>query len=268
MVKVIDVFPFYNELEMLDFRLAELYDVVDHFVIVEAAHTYVGNPKPYYYEENQERYAKYKDKIIHIKVADMPNTGDPWINEEHQRDCGIWGILEVPGLDERDIVISTDCDEVMNSNSIRQFKFMIEQNNLTDYLYNLKMVLYYYNLENKRDEYWDMGKIMSYKSLCGNNGKLHFVRTRPTLLNMYIETLPRCGWHFSYFGTPDAIRNKIQNFSHQEFNNIKYTDVDKIASKINESRDLFPTSIKWSRTEIAANDYLPNNWRILEKIGN
>ena len=32
--KVIDTFPFNNELDMLECRLTELYDAVDHFVLV------------------------------------------------------------------------------------------------------------------------------------------------------------------------------------------------------------------------------------------
>lgn len=51
MVKVIDCFTFYNELEMLDFKLRELEDVVDYFVIVEATTTYSGNNKPQYLDE-------------------------------------------------------------------------------------------------------------------------------------------------------------------------------------------------------------------------
>lgn len=44
--KIVDAFPFYNELDMLEFRLKELWDTVDHFVLVEATVSYVGNPKP------------------------------------------------------------------------------------------------------------------------------------------------------------------------------------------------------------------------------
>jgi len=38
-MKVINCFIFYNELDMLELRLDELYNVVDFFVLVEAAHT-------------------------------------------------------------------------------------------------------------------------------------------------------------------------------------------------------------------------------------
>jgi beta-1,4-mannosyl-glycoprotein beta-1,4-N-acetylglucosaminyltransferase len=35
-MKVIDCFPFYNELDILEIRLGELYDQIDGLVLVEA----------------------------------------------------------------------------------------------------------------------------------------------------------------------------------------------------------------------------------------
>jgi hypothetical protein len=36
-MKIYDCFTFYNELDLLELRLEELYDHVDHFVLVEAS---------------------------------------------------------------------------------------------------------------------------------------------------------------------------------------------------------------------------------------
>lgn len=47
-----------NELDMLEIRLNILDPYVDFFVISEAEETFQGNPKPLYYLENKERFAK------------------------------------------------------------------------------------------------------------------------------------------------------------------------------------------------------------------
>ena len=47
---IIDTILFYNELDMLEFRLMELDSVVDKFVIVEATKTFSGNKKPLYFD--------------------------------------------------------------------------------------------------------------------------------------------------------------------------------------------------------------------------
>ena len=49
---IVDVILFYNELEMLEYRLETLYPVVDKFVIVEATRTFRGNPKPLLFSNN------------------------------------------------------------------------------------------------------------------------------------------------------------------------------------------------------------------------
>ena len=44
-MKIIDCFSFYNELDLLTYRLNLLNDYVDYFVIVEARQTHAGKDK-------------------------------------------------------------------------------------------------------------------------------------------------------------------------------------------------------------------------------
>lgn len=64
-MKIVDAFSFYNEIDILYYRLSVLYPVVDAFVLVEATRTFRGIDKPMFYLENQERFRKFQDKIIH-----------------------------------------------------------------------------------------------------------------------------------------------------------------------------------------------------------
>lgn len=75
-IKIYDVFTFFNELDLLEIRLNILDPYVDYFVIVEATETFSGYPKPLYYEENKERFKKWKDKIIHYVIDDTPKDED------------------------------------------------------------------------------------------------------------------------------------------------------------------------------------------------
>jgi hypothetical protein len=49
--QIIDCFTFFNELDMLEFRLTELDPYVDKFVIIESTKTFTGKPKPLYYNK-------------------------------------------------------------------------------------------------------------------------------------------------------------------------------------------------------------------------
>lgn len=82
-MKIIDCFPFFNEFELLEIRLKELWDTVDYFVIAEANITQSGIPKPYYLLDNWERFRPYAEKIIHVMVDDMPNNGNYGETEGH-----------------------------------------------------------------------------------------------------------------------------------------------------------------------------------------
>ncbi len=46
MNKIYDCFTFYNELDLLELRLQELYDHVNYFVLVEGNRTFQNNSKP------------------------------------------------------------------------------------------------------------------------------------------------------------------------------------------------------------------------------
>ena len=46
--QIYDCFLFFNELEILDIRLHEMYEHVDKFVLVESVETFRGNLKPLY----------------------------------------------------------------------------------------------------------------------------------------------------------------------------------------------------------------------------
>src|SRR4030042_2627609 len=95
-MKIYDCFPFHNELDLLEVRLHELYDVVDYFVLSESTRTHSGQFKPLYYKMNKPRFERFKDKIIHVIVDDMPVTPeeikrvrssvDSWVSGDIQGD--------------------------------------------------------------------------------------------------------------------------------------------------------------------------------------
>ena len=68
--------PFFNELEVLEIRIKELWDVVDYFVVAESNLSHSGKPKEYIFENNIARFEPYMSKIRHVKVEDMPDTPD------------------------------------------------------------------------------------------------------------------------------------------------------------------------------------------------
>jgi beta-1,4-mannosyl-glycoprotein beta-1,4-N-acetylglucosaminyltransferase len=244
---LIDCFIFYNELDLLNYRLNILYDKVDYFVIVESTKTFQGSDKNLYYNENKELFQNFKDKIIHVIVDDLKcplNYKEIWDNEHYQRNCIDKGIQRL-NLKDDDLIMIADVDEIPNPLKIKDFKI----NGLLEY------DLYYYNLYTKNKNKWFTSCFIDYYTYKSKfNCKPQSIRTYPDFENKN----EKAGWHLSYFGDENFIKNKLQSFSHREYNNDYYTNLESIKNKIKESKDLFNRhSEPWDKIEINNNDNLP-----------
>ena len=245
-MKVIDSFIFYNELDMLKFRLNELNDIVDYFVIVECTKTFANADKELYFENNKEQFSKYLDKIIHIIVKEnIPVSSDPWEREKYQRNCIDDGIKKL-NLNIDDIVIISDLDEIPDVNTVLNFK-----NNIIDDICTLEMDFYYYNINCQFADKWHQSKICNYGTYVKYNTPNTILKLPPG------QVIKNGGWHLSYFGDIEFIKNKVKNFSHQEYNNENILNDDRIKKQIQNNDDLFGRSYSINYIDIKDNPYLP-----------
>lgn len=250
MAKIIDCFTFFNELKVLDLRLNELKDVVDHFILVEATKTHSGKSKRLYFDEIKSKYKDYP--IIHVIVDDMPEGNCAWNREQYQRRSIIKGLKDLV-LDDKDIIVLTDADEIPDPDTISN----IAKQGLVDFA-ALEMDHYYYNLRCKWQDKWTPHpKIFNY-SYFKKVGDFNTMRCHP-----YKICIPKGGWHFSYFGDANFIINKIESFAHQELNNEQYKNREKIQKHIDGRTSYHNADSKSIDIDPYKNDYLPKNWKIL-----
>ena len=258
--KLVDCFLFYNELDLLNYRLNVLDRVIDYFIIVESTHTFVGKEKPLFFNMNKHLFDKFSDKIIHVIVDDFPNKDpnmsiakdDIWTNEYFQRNAISRGLDRIHDLlNPTDFIIIADVDEIPDPNNLH----FIKHANINIEINMLQMDFYYYNLNSKFTEQWYFCKIMSYKKYS------EYKELNMTCNDIRKESgyaIEKGGWHLSYFGDASFIKNKIQNFSHQEFNNSEFTNESKIEEHIKTCTDLYdrPTE-ELRKIDIKDNTYLP-----------
>ena len=260
MIKIIDCFIFYNELDLLTYRLNLLNNIVDYFIIVESTHTFIGKEKPLFYNENKHLFENFNNKIIHIIVNDFPykypnvNVGnnDVWNNEYFQRNAISRGIKCINNLSNSDVIIISDLDEIPDPNTLDKIK----KGDIIIDINILEMDFYYYNLNTRFNGKWSLCKIISYKKYNELNVSCNHIRT----INCSI--ILNGGWHLSYFGDKYFIQNKIQNFSHQELNNSEYTDLEKIEKRKKNSIDLYGRNSSIEKIKIEDNKYLPIDYHI------
>ena len=259
--KVVDCFVFYNEIDMLTYRLNALNTNVDFFVIVESPYTFSGLQKPLFFAENRSLFSQFEDKIIHVVVDDMPYQStvncNSWTNEAFQRNAISRGIDKLKGvLNDNDLIIISDVDEIPNPEILWQLKENTISSDNNNIVFALEMDFYYYNLCTKHTSKWYFAKVLTYKSLnkCYSDGNQcndfrHFGGCK---------TLHKGGWHLSYFGNCEHIKNKIKAFSHQEYNNDYFTNTANIQKKVDSCSDLFGRGdIELQNIPIADNPFLP-----------
>jgi beta-1,4-mannosyl-glycoprotein beta-1,4-N-acetylglucosaminyltransferase len=235
--RLYDGFMFFNELDILEVRLAELYPVVERFVLVESNSTHSNNHKPLHYEENKERFAAYADKIIHVVVEDTPtdegvagSTDEHWKREKFQRDAIVRGLATV-SMQRDDIVLISDVDEIPRRDAalslltcdIRTKVFPIEMRTYM-YYYDLNWMWFHGAPGEEVPKYWTYGPKAVYRHQLDTITPSVFRTYHPATHSQTIY--PKCaGWHFSYFGGVKRIQAKLQAYAHQvRSNRLSHTE--------------------------------------------
>ena len=72
--KIIDAVFFYDELDMLTFRLTELNEHVDQFIIMESGIDFMGNTKPLIFKQNEHLFEEWKDKISYLSFNELSSS--------------------------------------------------------------------------------------------------------------------------------------------------------------------------------------------------
>jgi len=255
-MEVIDAVLFYNELDLLEIRLNILDPVVDKFVIVEATKTFVGKPKPLYFKDKQERFAKWKDKIVHYVVDELtegewlsarasPNTGggDHWWVREYAQKERMLDALKF--CKDDDIVFISDLDEIWNPDIKPQAQH--------GEIYRPVQTAYHYFLNNRSDQDisgWVGTRFATYKTL--KEKGVNYLRTETRNPSIHI---PNGGWHFTFMGGADKIREKVENYSHQEYRGA----LSGVDNAIRDNTDFLGRGFKLWKDESQLPEYILNN---------
>ena len=220
MNKIFDCFMFNNEEKLLEIRLNVLNKFVDHFVIIESEETHSGNKKKITFEI--DKYPKFKEKIIYKKINSFPIGLSSWQKENYQRNYIVNCLNQANG---DDIVMISDLDEIPN----------LENVNLNNYnekiiVFNQRLFFYKMNFGANAAN-WHGTRACQKKFLKSpqwlRNLKTHkkykLYRLDKLLFSKNYERsfkiINNGGWHFTWLGNLDFIKNKLRSFAHTELNN-------------------------------------------------
>ncbi len=237
--KIIDAFMFNNELDVLNFRLHELNDYVDKFVIYENSWTFSGNKKPLYFEENKQMFSKFSDKIVHVKSNTRGKNN--WKREYSQRHEVLAKGVSSLNLNNKDVVSFCDLDEIIDPKLISNYKQELPKDApllVCPHWFNVSWDCYLGAWQHHSIifSYWgELQKRMSHwKGMqCGWRWD-HPKFMHPT------KKKDLSGWHASWFMKPDDLIIKLKSFAHngEDWVTEILEDINLINQRIKTGKDV------------------------------
>jgi beta-1,4-mannosyl-glycoprotein beta-1,4-N-acetylglucosaminyltransferase len=235
--KIFDCFTFFNELDLLEIRLAELYPLVDRFVLVEAARTFQGDPKPLCFQENRERFKPWLDKIDHIvidvpdRIRIRPDQTAAWNREYYQRNQIARGLT---GAAPHDLVMVSDVDEIVARDKLQG---VLESGAYRGWGVCFYMPIYQFYMRCKAPwSRWPGPRMVEFKTFTTaqklrslrfehktiwskvglGNARLRLRNWERCGISVPVRMVEDSGWHFTSTGGYGAWKKKVDSFSHEE----------------------------------------------------
>jgi hypothetical protein len=237
------VTPFFNELDMLEARLTEMARAVDRFVVIEAAQTFRGDPKPLYFQDNRRRFTRWSTQVDHV-VVDLPDGPDAWARERHQRNIAQLVLADL-GAAADDLVLLTDLDEIIRADRVGAIMAATRTSPVM-----LAMPQYWYSLDWKEPGLWGHPKAFRFGQVPGT-ATYHDVR------HSVYPVVANSGWHLSWFGNEEKFGTKLRSFSHSEYDTPERRDPGFQGALINRGVDIH------GRPLLAAQDNFPASLSVL-----
>jgi beta-1,4-mannosyl-glycoprotein beta-1,4-N-acetylglucosaminyltransferase len=248
--QLLDVFLFYNELDLLKARLDYLGPLVDYFIISEANVDFSGREKAFILSKELIKTLPYCEKVIyHREYLNLSSI--PWVYKKlkyrNRKNRFLWKIqdaqrnstlMPLKKFHANDIIIFSDLDEFPSESAIDEGIQLLQANNTETKkvrAYSLDQTFYYYNLNNAAPEDKFYGSVMTTLGTFRDYLPHKFRSEKNDLMH-----ITKAGWHFSYFMDEEKILNKIFAISDVEnlsaYKNISAAEIQK---KIISGSDLY-----------------------------
>ncbi|WP_298960152.1 hypothetical protein [uncultured Roseibium sp.] len=268
-MRLFDCFVFHNEFDLLEIRLREMGEHVDHFVLVEANQTQRGDDKPYYFAENRDRFAPWADKIIDLQIA-FPEKLPPalgvyknrrkkdWERENFQRNCIARALEQLSG---DDLILLSDVDEIVRSDVLAR---VLEQQLFRNRLLVFEQSLHKHHLNRiVPGKTWLLGSRLIEKKYFTTPQQLRRTKARMTKkafvpdvltqpflrvrnnnltgISRPVRIVKDAGWHFSSMGGLKAFQTKLASVVHGQ--TVDTSDIQELYRRELTGTELTPLSV-------------------------
>lgn len=246
-MKIYDVFPFNNEVDLLLLRMHLLDSLVDYFVLSESRVSFSGLDKPLHYLENKAIYSQFANKIVHVIAEPGPDSLTTFERDEFQKNQVRKTLLQICSDD--DVIITGDLDEFPNPRAIPEAVQVARAGKIGHFAQDV--YLYYLNFQEYR------GKLVSITGDYPGIKRPRWLGTRSVKFSLLREIsianlrdrslihkgrrLSDGGWHYTYCGGPlgssvvERVQRKISDSPHQEL--LRPKTLERVPQRILRGHD-------------------------------
>lgn len=215
-MRLYDLFPFFNELDLLELRFSELDPLNPVYGLVELPRTFTDLPKEMHFARNQERLRRGRHIESFLPYA-IPSGPHPTVDWFQRRQLG----KLIDNADPDDIVMLSDVDEIPNRDTVDD---LIASG--LDHPVTLCMDLFYHRVDLKDPGKW-LGTVIAPRRCLGKEPDMQELREN----RGNFPQAPNGGWHFSWMGDEKAIAEKLEAVDvvreNEIYNNFEMNDPPK-----------------------------------------
>jgi len=216
---IVDCFPFFDELDLLEIRANELKDVVDVFVLTESPYTFTWKEKPLYYAENKDRF---KDFNIISTVFTPKHKVAPMAFEVLAKQSNLDTCFDM--MSKGDILAHGDADEIPRASVLKR---ALEE----DWgAARMVMPLFYFfmNFKNTNQRNFKNTRLVRYTD------RFEYIESQKFHVDRFYQD---SGWHFSFLGN---VQEKLGAYSHApQYDKPPYNTPEHIQECMDKGLDLF-----------------------------
>lgn len=281
---VVDIFPYFNEKELLELRIRMLHERVDKFIICEANRTHTGNPKEFTCKKTLEKLGLLSSKIFVLEsdFSDYENKEYVWNRERMQRNCA------KDLIQDGDVCFVSDCDEIINPELINYYVLVARSNPANI----LRIPMAFLNCradlrackEDGSPIIWDSPFVclkhhLEEHTLSEIRESKSFLSDKIKYKDIFItegDQILESGWHFSWMGDSQNRLNKYRSYVHYHDKDMPELAVSHLVESVEDQKfkqklindwasALYPLSQK--ETEEFIKDYVAKEGITMDVLG-
>lgn len=238
--KLWDVCLFAGELDVLELRVAALAPVVSGHVLVESSRTFQNGRRALTPEgalpAGVDRWAPEA-----WPRALTASGVSPWERERWSRERMAKALPAA--ADDEDLVLLGDVDEVPSAELLAGALAAHAQGR-GGLPAALVCQLHYYGLDVLVEAELPNQPVLATVGMLRRVGGHRLRVERPA------RRVPAAGWHYSYAGGVEAIREKLRSFAHAEFSGAEFSDPRAIRAAVAGRRDLLGRDLRMRMVDV------------------